>query len=90
LPDGGGRALTDYRPSLVVLVQEDGAVRVAGKPFTDEQVDNLFRAVFIRDVKTEIVVKAHRAVPHRRVVDILERAKQSGLTRFAIGTSDDT
>jgi len=89
LPGGGSYAAADARPSLVLLVRIDGAVRVAGKWFGDREIENLFHAAFAHDKATQIVIKAHRGVAHRRVVDLLERAKQSGLTRFAIGTTDD-
>ena len=90
LPGDGSREIRDYRPSLVLQVRRDGSVRVAGKPLVDLEVDNLFHATYAHDKDTQILIKAHPSVAHARVVDLLERAKQSGLMRFAIGTSDGT
>ena len=53
----------------------------------DTEIDNLFRAAFARDKNTQVVLKADKGVQHGRVVNLMERAKQAGLTRLAIGTS---
>jgi hypothetical protein len=81
------QAPEDWRPSLVVQVRIDGSVRVVGKLFDDRELDNLFRAAFAHDMGTQIVLKAQKGVAHRRIVDLMERAKATGLKRIAIGIS---
>ena len=40
-----------------------------------------------RDKTTQVVLKADKGVAHGRVVNLMERAKEAGLTRLAIGTA---
>ena len=76
-----------YPQSLVLTVPLEGDVDVGGKRIPDAELDNLFRAAFARDKNTQVVLKADKGVQHGRVVNLMERAKQAGLTRLAIGTS---
>lgn len=73
-------------PPLVVEVSATGEVLVAGKAMPDAALDNLFRATFARDKAALVVIKPDKATPHARLVNLVERAKQAGLTRLAIGT----
>jgi len=87
LPSGAAQEIDTSKASLVLMIPIDGPVVVGGKAMTDAELDNLFRAAFSRDKNTQVVLKADKGVPHGRVVNIMERAKQAGLTRLAIGTS---
>jgi biopolymer transport protein ExbD len=53
----------------------------------EKQLDNIFRSAFARDKNTQVVLKADAGVHHGRVVGVMEKAKQIGLTRLAIATS---
>jgi len=87
LPSGASQEIDPSTASLVLVIPIEGDVVVGGKPMTDADLDNLFRAAFTRDKQTQVVLKADKGVAHGRVVNIMERAKQVGLTRLAIGTS---
>ena len=71
----------------MLVIPISGDVVVGGKTMRDSDLDNLFRAAFTRDKGTQVVLKADKGVQHGRVVNLMERAKQAGLTRLAIGTS---
>ncbi len=86
LPSGQSSEIDPTKASLVLEIPLDGDVYVGGKPLKDAQLDNLFRAAFSRDKNTQVVLKADKGVAHGRVVNLMERAKQTGLTRLAIGT----
>lgn len=86
LPQGQSQEIDTSKASLVLEVSVEGNVYVAGKPMTDPQLDNLFHAAFQHDKNTQVVLKADKGVPHGRVVNLMERAKQTGLSRLAIGT----
>jgi biopolymer transport protein ExbD len=75
------------RTSLVIEIRDTGIV-VAGRAFAEADLDNLFRAAFARDRQTQVVLKAARGVAHRRIVKIMEQAKNAGLHRLAIGVID--
>jgi biopolymer transport protein ExbD len=85
LPQGQAQEIDPSKASLVIVIPL--SVDVGGKRIADADVDNLFRAAFSRDKNTQVVLKADKGVQHGRVVNLMERAKQAGLTRLAIGTS---
>ena len=87
LPQGQAQEIDTSKASLVLVIPIQGDVDVGGKRVPDAEIDNLFRAAFQRDKNTQVVIKADKGVQHGRVVNIMERAKQAGLTRLAIGTS---
>ena len=87
LPSGAAQEIDTSKQSLVLVIPLSGDVAVGGKIMRDDQLDDLFKAAFQRDKSTQVVLKADRGVAHGRVVNLMERAKQAGLTRLAIGTS---
>lgn len=87
LPQGQAQEIDTTKQSLVLTVPLEGDVDVGGKRIPDAELDNLFRAAYARDKNTQVVLKADKGVQHGRVVNLMERAKQAGLTRLAIGTS---
>ena len=87
LPSGQAQEIDPSKASLVLVVPITGDVNVGGKGVPDAELDRLFRAAFTRDKMTQVVLKADKGVMHGRVVNLMERAKQAGLTRLAIGTS---
>ncbi|HVK86879.1 MAG TPA: biopolymer transporter ExbD [Kofleriaceae bacterium] len=87
LPSGAAQDIDPSKASLVLVVPINGDVVVGGKAMTDGELDSLFRAAFTKDKLTQVVLKADKGVAHGKVVNLMERAKQVGLTRLAIGTS---
>jgi biopolymer transport protein ExbD len=87
LPSGQSQELDATKASLVLEIPLSGDVIVGGKPMSDANLENLFRAAFSRDKHTQVVLKADKGVAHGRVVNLMERAKVVGLTRLAIGTA---
>lgn len=87
LPQGQAQEIDPSKVSLILVVPIEGEVAVMGKRIPDADLDNLFRASFTRDKQTQIIIKADKGVSHGRIVNIMERAKASGLTRLAFGTS---
>ncbi|MEZ4360687.1 MAG: biopolymer transporter ExbD [Kofleriaceae bacterium] len=87
LPSGAAQELDPSKASLILMIPVSGDVVVSGKAIRDGDLDTLFRAAFARDKTTQVVLKADKGVAHGRVVNVMERAKQVGLTRLAIGTS---
>ncbi|HEY0477527.1 MAG TPA: biopolymer transporter ExbD [Kofleriaceae bacterium] len=87
LPSGAAQEIDTSKQSLVLIIPISGDVSVGGKIMKDDQLDAVFHAAFQRDKGTQVVLKADRGVAHGRVVNLMERAKQAGLTHLAIGTS---
>jgi biopolymer transport protein ExbD len=87
LPSGAAQEIDTTKQSLVLVIPLTGDISVGGKIMRDDQIDAVFQAAFQKDKATQVVLKADRGVAHGRVVNIMERAKQAGLTHLAIGTS---
>lgn len=87
LPSGQAQEIDPAKASLVLEIPLEGDIVVGGKAMKDDALDNLFRAAFAKDKNTQVVLKADQGVHHGRVVGLMERAKQTGLTRLAIGTA---
>jgi biopolymer transport protein ExbD len=87
LPSGAAQEIDPSKAALTLTIPMSGDVVVAGKTLRDDELDNLFRAAFARDKTTTVILKADKGVAHGRVVNLMERAKQAGLSRLAIGTS---
>ena len=80
LPQGQAQEIDLTKASLVLVIPIQGEVDVGGKRIADADIDNLFRAAFARDKNTQVVLKADKGVQHGRVVNLMERAKQAGLS----------
>lgn len=87
LPTGAAQEIDVSKASLVLVIPVEGDLAVDGKLVRDVDLDNLFRAAFVKDKDTQVVLQADKGAVHGRVVDIMERAKAAGLTKLAIGTS---
>jgi biopolymer transport protein ExbD len=71
---------------LSLIVPLDGPVLVNGVPApTDEALDGRARAALAGDPELRAVIQADGRVPHRRIVQLLDRLKGSGVTRVAFG-----
>jgi len=86
LPQGQAQEIDMNKATLVLVIPIQGDIDVGGMRVPDTEIDNLFRAAFARDKSTQVVLKADKGVQHGRVVNLMERAKQAGLSRLAIGT----
>lgn len=87
LPTGAAQEIDLAKASLVLVIPVAGDLAVDGKLVRDADLDNLFRAAFVKDKNTQVVLQADKGAVHGRVVDIMERAKAAGLTKLAIGTA---
>jgi biopolymer transport protein ExbD len=86
LPTGAAQDIDPTKQSLVLEVPVSGDVVIAGHSVKDAELDNLFQHAVIQDKNTQVIIKADTAVPHGRVVNLMERAKSKGLVHLAFGT----
>ncbi len=87
LPSGKAQDIDTSKASLILTIPVQGDVDIGGKTIPDAQIDQVFAAAYARDKTTQVILKADKAVAHGKVVNIMERAKNAGLTRLAIGTA---
>jgi biopolymer transport protein ExbD len=86
LPSGATQEIDPTAMSLVVAILPSGQIFVNEEEVNEKQLDNIFRSAFARDKNTQVVLKADAGVHHGRVVGVMEKAKQVGLTKLAIAT----
>ncbi|MGE0870084.1 MAG: ExbD/TolR family protein [Kofleriaceae bacterium] len=85
LPIGQSQEFDPSKAALKLLIPLEGDIVLEpNRPVRDAELDNLFRAAFARDKMTQVVLKADKSVHHGRVVNLMERAKQAGLTQLVI------
>ena len=71
---------------FAVSIPKSGELMVDGKPVADGALDAQCRAALEKDKELRAVIQADGDVPHKRVIDVLDRLKSAGLTRVAFGT----
>ena len=89
LPESGAAA--DRAPvaeDLVVVVTRDGGLFVAGEAITLEALARRFAEAAEADPETRVVLKADRGAAHGQVVEVMQRARDAGLTRLSILTRE--
>lgn len=69
---------------LKVILLADGGLLLADAPATPEQISSALAARVQADPTMSLVVSADATVAHGRVVELIDRAKKAGVTRFAI------
>jgi biopolymer transport protein ExbD len=72
---------------LAVSVPAVGPMRVDGVAVDETALAARARAVLAHDPKARAVIQAERAVPHGRVMGVLDALRAAGLVRVAFGAA---
>lgn len=86
LPTGAQQEIDPGRASLIIGIQKNGQILINGQAIPDSQLRNIFLSAYSQNKETQVVIKADQGVPHGTVVNVMERAKQVGLSKLAIAT----
>src|SRR5687767_4414890 len=91
LPSGQSAEIDTGAKPLILDIPKDGDVYVSGgsagpEKVTTAQLDLMLKRAYALDKKTQVILRADKGVPHGRVVQVMEQAKQAGLSKLAIGT----
>lgn len=70
--------------TLAVTLTRDGALYLGSEPISDKGLRAAVRAAVGRDPKAQAIIVGDKAVPHGRVVWVLDTIKSLGVTSFAI------
>jgi len=71
-----------------IELRADGPMQVDGKPLTkDEEVLPLAKEAQAKNPDLRAVIRADSAVPHGRVIRVLDLLKQAGVSKIAFGIS---
>jgi biopolymer transport protein ExbD len=73
-----------------VIIPASGPVLVNGEQAADDDtLARLAREAMARDTELRAIINADGAVPHRRVIHMLDLLKRSGITRIAFGAQPE-
>jgi biopolymer transport protein ExbD len=86
LPRGGKSDEAGLVRDVTVAILSDGRAVVGGKPLDDAALKQAFAEARARSEDTVVLFQADEGVPHGRVVQVMELARQAGLSRLAIAT----
>lgn len=71
--------------SLTVTLTDDGALRIDDRPASPDELSALLAQEAGPD--TDLLVRADEAVPHRRVVEVLDLARRHAVSKIALAVS---
>jgi biopolymer transport protein ExbD len=86
LPKGSKGELMGVSRDITVAILADGRVVVGGKVLDETGLRAAFAAAHGQGVEPLVLFQADEGVPHGRVVQVMEQAREAGLTRLAIAT----
>ncbi|MDB4975583.1 MAG: ExbD/TolR family transport energizing protein [Myxococcaceae bacterium] len=70
-----------------VAIPKSGELLIDGEPASDASLHERAKRALAKDKELRAVIQADGDVPHRRVIDVLDRLKSAGLTRVAFGST---
>lgn len=70
--------------TLAVTLTRDGGLFLDAEPTSEKRLRAAIRDAVARDARTQVLVVGDKAVPHGRVVWLLDTVKSLGVTSFAI------
>jgi biopolymer transport protein ExbD len=86
LPKGGKGDVAGIAKDLTVAILADGRVVVGGKVLDAAALKATFAEARGHGPEPLVLFQADEGVPHGRVVQVMEQAREAGLTRLAIAT----
>jgi biopolymer transport protein ExbD len=75
---------TQRSDPLTLTILRDGRLLLDDQPILESDVGSALAMAFQAETDRAMVISADRTVPHGRVVEFVDLARQSGATRFAI------
>ena len=89
LPRSSADALIREEQEIQVWMTSEGEVYVDREPMSWEALEASLRRRAEADPSTLVVIKADTEVDHGRVVEVLDLARNQGLSRLAIATEPE-
>jgi hypothetical protein len=77
-------AATVAHAKVTVQITQAGDAVVDGTATENMQLSSMFKELGARDALTEIIIQKHRKAPSTTITNIMELAKQAGLSKFTV------
>jgi biopolymer transport protein ExbD len=88
LPKASPANASEVQIIFSVILAADGTTQVDGKPMpNDDALLPLAREAHAKNNELRAVIKADSAVPHGRVIHVLDLLKQAGVSKIAFGVT---
>ena len=71
---------------LNVALSQEGGLFLDGVPIQEAALEGAMRARAQKNPETRVIIKGDERVEYKRVVRVMDMAKQSGLPKVALGT----
>lgn len=81
--------MSDISDQLVVAVLADGAVIARGEQVSLDELGTIFAEEAAKSSARLVLVQADETALHKRVVEVMEAARKSGLSNLAIATKPE-
>ena len=79
---------TDVQVVFIIVLAADGSSQVDSKPVVnDDAILPLAKEAHDKNAELRAVIKADSAVPHGRVIHVLDLLKQGGVAKIAFGVT---
>ena len=86
LPESNADLILRESRDVNVWVTEDGEVLLDDEPVDFDSLSDEFERRFALEPDVTVIIKADQNVGHGRVVQVMDLARQKGLTNLAIAT----
>jgi len=84
LPKVDTAGKNEFKGTVTITVDEQGALFFNGKPTPDEQLEALLREVRNIDKDIPVLIKADEKSQLKKVVFIMDACRKAGLNKFAL------
>ena len=87
LPGGGSNDSSRASKDINIVISEGGSIQVNGESTTDKLLSERIGDIVIKDNIKNVIIEAHRSVPHQRVVKVVDVARGQGIEAVAFAKS---
>ncbi len=87
LPKARTKEIQREKREVSIAITRDGTIYYEGRKVDLKELEKELRKFSKRGLNPLIVIKADERTYHGRVVEVMDTAKQAGLSRFAIATT---
>lgn len=70
-------------PEVTVAVPREGPLRVDGREVPEADLVGVLTAARAREPRLQVLIAADGAVPHRRVMAVMDQLREAGVTQMA-------
>lgn len=86
LPKSSAEKIKKEKDEIEVTIAKDGTLHVEGKEITLDRLKALFEESAAAGKESTAIINADESVAHGRVVEVMDIAKEAGISKLAIAT----